>query len=377
MSKNTLETVDHAERAHAEFGPSSLKYVSKCAGYNGRSGTNPAAEMGTRIHEALEIHNPSALHSEQELELYEWIVKEETQLLEMFLGHTTYEYLPEIRLHITLDGTETFGTGDVIALGADGTAFLCDYKTGISQIDEPRDNWQARAYTLGTFQKYPQIERIVFAFIVPQRKQVLIGEFFRSEEDWLRSEISRVILAGERVRPQWESGTPDIDDLTPSVNCRFCKYEDNCPALGGMALAVAAKVSKDPVAGIDFTATDPATLEELYGIAKVLENWAASVKSRALAAAKDGVQFPNLKLKSMGSSKTCSDNARLFEIATENFGLTAEEVLEIANIPLKKLADKVGTYAEKGQKGKFSEEFLDAVSEAGIVSTSETRYTLS
>jgi hypothetical protein len=30
---------DHSERAHAVFGPSSLKYYAKCAGYHGRDGT--------------------------------------------------------------------------------------------------------------------------------------------------------------------------------------------------------------------------------------------------------------------------------------------------------------------------------------------------
>ena len=62
---------DHQSRGHAEFSPSSLKYVAACAGYEGRDGTSPAAEMGTRIHEALEIFDPSVLHTEQEHEIYE------------------------------------------------------------------------------------------------------------------------------------------------------------------------------------------------------------------------------------------------------------------------------------------------------------------
>ena len=57
---------DHSSRGHAEFSPSSLKYVSKCAGFHGREGTNASAEMGTRIHEALEIFDPSALHNEHD-----------------------------------------------------------------------------------------------------------------------------------------------------------------------------------------------------------------------------------------------------------------------------------------------------------------------
>lgn len=368
--------INHTDRDHAEFGPSSLKYVAKCAGFHGRSGTNPAAEMGTRIHEALEIHNPSALHTPEEVAIYDWIVSEETQLLDSVFGGASYEYIPEMRLDIELDGTSTFGTGDVIALGENGTAFLCDYKTGISQIDEPRDNWQARAYTLGAFQKYPQIKHIIFAFIVPQRKQVLLGEFTREEESWLRSEISTVVLNGERVRPKWDLGTADSEDLSPSVNCRFCRYEDSCPSLGGMILEVSAKIKETSLAKLDFTSDSPEVLEELYGLAKVVENWATMIKAKALNAAKDGVEFPSLRLKSMGASKSCSDNNMLADIAIKKYGLSDEDFLDIATVPLKKLADKIGTTAERGQKGQLVQEFLQDVEDAGILKVSETRYTL-
>ena len=57
-----MDKPDHANRDHAEFSPSSLKYVAGCAGYQGREGTSAAAEKGTRIHEALEAQDSSALH---------------------------------------------------------------------------------------------------------------------------------------------------------------------------------------------------------------------------------------------------------------------------------------------------------------------------
>ena len=80
------ETPDHTNRDHAEFSPSSLKYVAGCAGYDGRSGTNAAAEKGTRIHEALEVRDPSALHDEEEIEIYDKIVLEEAQFNNTIFG---------------------------------------------------------------------------------------------------------------------------------------------------------------------------------------------------------------------------------------------------------------------------------------------------
>ena len=84
-------TPDHGSRGHAEFSPSSLKYVAGCAGYEGRSGTNAAAEKGTRIHEALEVRDPSALHNEEEVEIYDMIVADEKAFNESFFGSTPYE----------------------------------------------------------------------------------------------------------------------------------------------------------------------------------------------------------------------------------------------------------------------------------------------
>ena len=75
---------DHANRGHAEFSPSSLKYVAGCPGYKGLSGSSAAAEKGTRIHEALETRDPSALHDEEEVSIYDKIVDMETKFLEEF-----------------------------------------------------------------------------------------------------------------------------------------------------------------------------------------------------------------------------------------------------------------------------------------------------
>ena len=82
---------DHSNRGHAEFSPSSLKYVAGCSGYEGRSGTNAAAEKGTRIHEALEIKDPSALHDEEEVNIYEAIVADEEAYLSSFANGETYK----------------------------------------------------------------------------------------------------------------------------------------------------------------------------------------------------------------------------------------------------------------------------------------------
>ena len=379
------DTIDHTSRDHAEFSPSSLKYVAGCGGYHGRDGTSAAAEKGTRIHEALEVHDPSALHDEEELEIYEQIVRDEELFLASIISSDDFandqvEELNEIQVEVELDGTSTWGTCDRLTIygSKSDKAIMGDYKTGISIIDRPKENRQAKAYTLGAFQRYPDLQEIIFVFYIPVRGEVIHDTFTRDDMPSLRKELSDVIKRGELIRPQWEGGKqPDMDDLSPTVNCRFCRHEDHCPALGGMALEVASRVSSTIPMDADISnPDDPEVVEQLYAVAKIVINWGNQLKSKAVEMAKDGVEFPTLRLKSMGATRKCTNNTKLLEIV-ESFDIDANEVIDLASVPLKKVADSVGRTAPEGEKIQKSKDFLDALEEAAIIKTSDTRYTLS
>jgi hypothetical protein len=164
------------EEAHAEYGPSSIKMSAHCPGYEGESGTNPAAEMGTRIHEALETGDWSGLN-DYESSLAQGCRNAEDAIFK----HHGYEVselddYKEIRLTMQLRGEETFGTCD--RLTVNGTeAVQIDYKTGQMAVDEPQDNWQAKAYTLGAFQQFPQLDTIHFYFVACRRDEILFHTF--------------------------------------------------------------------------------------------------------------------------------------------------------------------------------------------------------
>jgi len=375
-----IETVDHSERAHAEFGPSSLKYYSICAGYHGKEGSNPAAEMGTRIHEALEVRNPSALQSDEELEIYEHLLKDEEEIFQCVYGGTEgVAILREMRLTLDLDAkTPTFGTCDIVA--TDGlVALVADYKTGISKIDPPRENWQAMAYTLGVFQTFPDIQTVHFAFLVPRNGGVINGTFERSEMGTLRDRISKVVSAAETTRPKWGNKTIDLDDLNPSVNCRFCQHEEHCPALGAVAIEVARRYRPDllpdgPIASGEVE--DIETIEKLYIVAKIVENWAAGIKFKATGMAHDGIEFETLRLKSMGALKKTKEKNYLAQLAVRH-GLDLTEVIEAADLTLNQLSKVLHEKAPKGKKSFVVDSFEKEAIDLGIVEVGKTRYTLS
>jgi hypothetical protein len=373
-------TPDHSDRAHAEFSPSALKLLKSCAGFHGKDGDSEASLRGTRIHEALEVENPATLADDEEVALYEEILAERNNLIDSMFGGMPDTVLNEIRLDIDLDAsTPCFGTCDFFAFDSAGTsALMIDYKTGISKIDPPVHNTQAQAYVLGAFQKYPQLERINFAFIVPRNGGVLLGEFDRSMVPVLRDGLSRIVAKAETTRPKWNDGSIDIDDCTPTVNCRFCRHEGHCPALGGMALAVAKRYRPDLLPEGDISSgavEDPAVLEKLFVIAKIVENWASGIKHKAMQLALSGHEYETLRLKSMGTPRKVVENAYFVKLA-EQHGLAFEDVIQAAEFSLTKVSDLIGAQAPRGKKGAMSEAFISEALEHGIVEPGTERFTL-
>jgi CRISPR/Cas system-associated exonuclease Cas4 (RecB family) len=375
----TPETVNHSERAHAEFGPSSLKYVATCAGYHGKDGTSAAAEKGTRIHEALEVRDPSALHDEEEVAIYEDIIKDEDEILNGVFGDLPKITEREIRLYLELDAaTPTFGTCDLLVYCPEGVAVMIDYKTGISQIDEPEKNWQAKAYALAAFQMLPHIHTIKFAFIVPLNGGTLSGVFVRDEMSALRKEISDVISKAETVRPKWATGGIDIDDVTPSVNCRFCRHEENCPALGAVCVTIAKEIRPDllPTGPISPSEVeDPEVLERLFIVAKIVEDWAKSIKHKATGLAIGGHEFEHHKLRSMGCLKKTLEKNYLAQLGIK-YGLEMTDIIEAADLTLNQVSTALHNKTDKGKKSFIVDQFESEAIDLGIVEIGPTRYSL-
>jgi hypothetical protein len=282
----------------------------------------------------------------------------------------------EVQLEIELnDGLQTWGTCDRLTIYNNTKALLADYKTGISQIDPPEKNQQAIAYTLGVFQKYPDVEEVTFVFYIPQYNDTPHHTFKRSDVDWMRAKLTDIVRNATRVRPMWNGGTPPIEELRPTPNCRFCRYEDSCPALGGLVLGVAKKLNPD-LPDVDYDSTeDPEAIEFLYNIAKIVGNWAERHRKRSVELAKEGMVLPTLRLRSMGATSSVQDNAEFIRRAVE-YGADEAEIMQAANLPVGKIADLVAATAGKGEKSRKKEIFLEECLELAIVEKSEIRYTL-
>lgn len=368
------------ERPHAEFGPSGLKPLTYCRGFKNRGGTSKAAERGTRIHFALETEDPSELEDESEYEIYQACLADlESELALLEPGYARND---ELRLYMDLGSCETFGTADVVAI--DGShALLLDFKTGTSVIDEPPANWQAKAYAIGVFQKFPQVETVKAVFSVPVRQELLSGMYFRNElKDYIR-EVGTLITEAAYVRRMWdELGQPPLELLSPNDNCMYCHWNEanRCPALGAIVFDVVKRYdaggalpAEGSIHGSDID--DPEVLSRMLPIANIAEKWASGVKRKSMEVALRDKKFPGYTLRSMGAPREVSDPVAAKEYA-ESCGFSIDEILKAATFSISKLADVVKAKAPRGQKTDAVRAFEDGLETFGALTRKSERFSL-
>jgi hypothetical protein len=370
---------NHADRGHAEFSPSAIKYFAACRGWQSRGGTSDAAEVGTRIHEAVEVRNPSALRDERELSIYEQLVEAEERWLATIFPEHDALILREEAVDITLPyECDTFGTSDLVAISG-SVALVLDYKTGIGEIDDVEKNWQSKAYSIGVFQKYPEVETIHAVFLIPQRNEELHGIYTREMLPQMEDQLARAIVLAKTVRPKWHIGTPAIEELSPNNGCQYCAFASRCPALDNLAVEVASRYEPElmPEGAIRSTEVDdPETLGRLYVIASIVEKWAEGIKRKSVLSALDGLSPVGFKLRSMGSTRKITDVLGFIQTAEEKLSLDKSELMQFAEFPFAKIRDYFSGKAKRGEKTAYAKLFEETLTEANVIEAGTERFTL-
>lgn len=368
------------ERPHAEFGPSGLKPLTYCRGFKNRGGTSKAAEKGTRIHLALETGNTAELEDESEYDMYQACLADlDSELALLEPGYARHD---ELRLHMDLGSCTTFGTADIVAI--DGyNALLLDFKTGVSYIDTPPENWQAKAYAIGVFQMFPHVQFIKAVFSIPARQELLSGVYFRDFLPEYIREVGTLITEAAYVRRLWETlGQPPVELLQPNDNCAYCEFNESnrCPALGALIFDVVKRYDAGGLLPADGSIhgsdiDDPVVLARLLPLAGLAEKWAGGIKSKAMVTALRDKSLPGYTLKSMGSPREISDAAAMKDYA-ESCGFSIDEILKAATFSISKLADVVKSKAPRGQKTDAVRAFEDGLETFGALTRKAERFSL-
>ena len=365
--------------AHAKYSPSSLKYSAHCPGYKPKDDTNPAAEMGTRIHEALETGDWSGLQSDWEHSLAQACANAEDRLVAQPFGNRAFTAHSERRLGIDLIGHSTFGTCDKLDFTSKDGRLQIAYKTGKGAIDEPADNWQAKAYVAGAFQRFEHLDTIHFYFIAPQRNEVLYDTFHRPDLPELVEDLSGVIINAQEVRGEQEAkGTLPVERLNPGVKvCDYCANAGTCPALGKMALEVAQKYAQQSDGSLEVPENvhgsdcrDPGDMARMLKLAPMLEQWASGVKFAARKMMiEDGIDIPGYELKTKSGSRTITSPLAAYGVVQND--VTIAELLDLlGKVPVGVYEKLVMSKAPRGEKKKEARRVMAELEELGAVSRS-------
>lgn len=377
--ENQLDTAEPTP-AHAEFGPSSLKYYASCAGYLPTEGDNEASIRGTRIHLALETDNDSGLQDATDAELASWCRRAVAAIYrreQIVIGDHD---LREVRLEIEAFGEKTFGTCDRLAMPWKmDRAVALDYKTGRGAIDAVESNWQAKAYSAGVLLKYPDVREVSFYFVIPRRDEILHGTFRRSDLPQMLTEIAAVIRRARQTRSCAAKGEILIENFKVDTDiCQYCARvakPGGCPKWTGLAVETVRRYDPDmdlPETTNAMLISEPEQIAKLLSIRtileKVMDGWVAQAKEMML---ERGIDVPGYEMKQASGAREITNVLAALDIA-EEYGVTTNEFLKaVSGIPVGEWEELIEAKAQKGKKKALKQEALGKLAVAGGITQKE------
>jgi hypothetical protein len=326
-----------------------------CSSYKRREGTNPIAEAGTRIHEAVEKEDPSVLVDEVERSLAEWALS--------FLAHVRREKSAsanliadhkEIFLEMQFGDHGTYGTCDVLDLYSDGSGVLLDWKFGFGGVDDAETNSQIQAYAYGAFQKFPELNELACYLVLPRRKEITHAIYKRSDMPRISLRLSTIIARAEVA----ESYNP-----TEGV-CDYCSNQGRCEALKERALVIGQKAGFEVPATLSLNGT-PKEKGQLNKLAQLMEGWAGEVKKELLRQAlEEGAEVSGYKLDQRRTPRAV-DNPLVGYEAIKDLVSIEEYLLACSRVSIPELEKFVAERAPRGHKAEAKQHLEDVLRQSG------------
>lgn len=180
------------------------------------------ADMGTRIHEALAVSNPTGLEV-KETELYDSAHQIEVSLLKQVFGvdvePARLKGVRQQRLWIKCGAVQHSGEPDVIhRMGP--RMLIIDYKFGSGDVPESPRNQQLRDLSVLAWYNTPLLTEIYVAIIQPLATHK--PELCR----YTKAEIEQSkMLLEQRVK---ESNNPEAPRMAGATQCKWCKARLIC-----------------------------------------------------------------------------------------------------------------------------------------------------
>lgn len=341
---------------HAKHSPSSLGYKEACPSFYSRPGSNPVAEEGTMLHAALEHDSFDGLNEEQRVLCEQCRDFRDAELSKLNAPIVFRE------LELSICGGLTHGTADFVATSGK-KAVLMDWKFGRGAVEPAATNAQGAAYSLGVFERFPQVDTLELHFVQPRLNLISSHTYDRSDVPALRLRIHTIITRANAHNKQ----------ATPGHQCEYCRKQATCAALRAVALPIASRVQglMVPEVTTPETITDPAMMACCLEAAKVLKGWCEAVTSAATEMALNGAELPGFRLAQRSGKRSIHDVTAAYGALKDT--LSMEEFLSCCSgVSIEALTEKISSHAAHGEKRKEKSSVLSRLTEEGIISQAPT-----
>jgi hypothetical protein len=354
ISEHTIKTPNPVhpmtERIHAEFSPSKLRAleISPLFEADPNRDTHPAADEGTMLHEAIETNKDAHL-TEDQIALI--------RLCQKYVDALPGEIHKEIRLDI-MENPVVFGFADAVLIRKDD-ATLVDFKFGNNKQEPTETNPAAQAYALGVFKRWPNVQSIQVLYMYPRLDVIDHCAFHRSDMPTFELRIETIIARAKAA----------IECTPNNETCIYCIHKPTCRFLHAWVLPIALRYSDRKRLELEAydpqNVTDPSVMGKALDAARLVIDWADSVKRHALLLRQEkGLEIPGWELATRSARKTIPNAQLAYETATQ-FGLSHEQVLQAVDVNLKRLLEVAKEKAISGGKAKIAIALEDKLRDTG------------
>jgi hypothetical protein len=326
-------------------------------------GSNPAAAIGSAVHEAL-ADVPNGKRPDLLAISEKYGVEKDAVIPLFYAGVRLLEELSpnldvigtEVRLETELlfegETVRVLGTADLLATVKDdpGILLVADYKSGV----EKNFTEQLQGYAVLAHRKYADIERFKLAVLMLRSGETIIVDMDPAEAlADLKTKLARSLASPNTYSPSFD-------------NCSFCPRAIECP---GRTALVRQSVLDLTTAQETMDAAPPAVLAGLYDKAKllekVLEHFQATLRNAVMQAGELSVGDGRV-LYFKDRNQSPIDAAKAWPVLIQQFG-SVEKFADALTIGKGELCDTIRRMVPKGKGAGAIREFMAALDAAGAV----------
>jgi superfamily II DNA or RNA helicase len=343
-----LPVLAHSDRSHSRLSPSSLKSKAICSGFrNDPNSDKTAANRGTLGHECAEKEDTTLAGEDAVLALAAQLCIDYKNAIKA----QAREYARErgVELIVVQESKllyfDQWGFCDELYV-AGNKAWLLDWKFAFNFY--PADIPQFHAYSVGTWDRYAQVEDIEVHVGHPFLNKTDVEIFNRVlNYDEFRLSIKAVMAKVKLNRPE---------DYRVTEQCVYCGFSSECAKLANLGLEIGRRYAPEmvlpvgPVHGSQVT--DPADMAALHGLASIMERAAEGWRKAGLAMHDAGKPLPGFKVCTRAGKRIITNPAEAFRIYKANFrpDITPEQFLKECSLGATTMDALVSATAPDGKK---------------------------